>query len=682
MNRTQHFSSNYWLLITALLFCALPALLATNNCNNLSFSADEESIQISGLTLSSKVELIGANTDWQVTTICDGNCQTTTIIPDLAKGVYSVKVNLNALQGYCYREEKIEVKEKIDNPNSTCQFEISPSETNARILCFEVDDNGFTTLNVAEGQTIVQKQLDKDGKVISSTTLGDLVTDSVLIRDNRIIKKLANGSIEYSRSIPTTTLEIIPNIEAVTELSDGSFVLAGFQKFFNPDFELETNDSLLIVITDKDLVVQNTILETQNGGPNVIRFDRVNRIIPRPNNQFILYYSKGVQGPVLIDVFKNFVKYQKVGDQPEQLQDFRTVGILNNQVNVSPCNDFLITDTQTRIVTIKGSSSSRGFLSLDLNDLAVKEGRSVGSRSVDFFGTQPFYSYSYDISAADEFPTLSIGYSSDLNNQVDTTKMAIRFFENTDVPSHTKIIPSIAFDRVIRTGDTTCLILFKQEGRLLAVNPDCSTTPATTASCDNLIFKGTANQITVEGLTTNSSKVEIIGRNTDWQVIPICEGDCPTTLLIPDLEVGEYAVKVNQSGSDDSYCYREEKVLVESSNSDTIVDCDNLVFSTLDGQISVEGLTASYDKVEIIGRNTDWQVVLICEGDCGDSQAITDLAAGEYSVKVNQGGSDGSFCYREETVLLENGSDSRNLVFDSLDELMLYPNPGGVTEYV
>ena len=194
------------------------------------------------------------------------------------------------------------------------------------------------------------------------------------------------------------------------------------------------------------------------------------------------------------------------------------------------------------------------------------------------------------------------------------------------------------------------------------------------ANCDNLLFKSESNQIIVEGLTANYNRVEIIGRNTDWQVIPICDGDCPPTLSIPDLESGEYAVKVNQSGSDGSYCYREELVVIGNNTNDT-ADCDKLNFTAANGQITIDGLTASYDKVEIIGRNTDWQVVTICDGDCADTQNISDLAAGEYSVKVNQGGTDGTFCYQEEKITLENGSSSRNGGLDFTDDLVLYPNP-------
>ena len=216
-------------------------------------------------------------------------------------------------------------------------------------------------------------------------------------------------------------------------------------------------------------------------------------------------------------------------------------------------------------------------------------------------------------------------------------------------------------------GDNYC---YREE--LLMINGD---TPVSgIANCSQLIFTGEGRKIIVDGLTANYNKVEIIGRNTDWQVIPICDGDCPPTLSIPDLESGEYAVKVNQSGSDGSFCYREELVIIGNNTNDT-ADCDKLNFIAGNGEIIIEGLTASYDKVEIIGRNTDWQVITFCNGDCADTQIISDLAAGEYSVKVNQGGSDDSYCYREQKVQLENSSSNRNGELNFADNLVLYPNP-------
>ena len=195
------------------------------------------------------------------------------------------------------------------------------------------------------------------------------------------------------------------------------------------------------------------------------------------------------------------------------------------------------------------------------------------------------------------------------------------------------------------------------------------------ADCNKLIFTGENGQITISGLTASYDKVEILGKNTDWQVLTICDGDCSDTQIIPDLKAGDYAVKVNQGGNDGTYCYREERVTVGSSNTGGSADCDNLMFTAGDGVITISNLTASYDKVEIIGRNTDWQVVTICEGDCAEAQIIPDLAIGEYAVKVNQGGNNGTYCYREEMVAVTSSSTNRNSEIDYNDELVLYPNP-------
>ena len=190
--------------------------------------------------------------------------------------------------------------------------------------------------------------------------------------------------------------------------------------------------------------------------------------------------------------------------------------------------------------------------------------------------------------------------------------------------------------------------------------PVCTT--STTANCNDLVFSPSDNTITVEGLTTDFSQVQIIGQNTDWQVVTICSGDCAENLVIPNLEAGEYNVKVQLNSNDGSNCYREDEVTVSDDGGDnpTGVNCTDLVFTTENGQITVSGLTANSEKIEIIGQNTDWQLVEVCNGDCANEQIISELEAGEYSVKVNQFGGDGTYCYREEKVIVDNDGGGNN----------------------
>jgi len=59
------------------------------------------------------------------------------------------------------------------------------------------------------------------------------------------------------------------------------------------------------------------------------------------------------------------------------------------------------------------------------------------------------------------------------------------------------------------------------------------------ADCNAVQYSGENNQITITGLS-NSSKVEIIGAPTNWQVVSICDGNCSATQLIPNLTIGDY----------------------------------------------------------------------------------------------------------------------------------------------
>lgn len=205
------------------------------------------------------------------------------------------------------------------------------------------------------------------------------------------------------------------------------------------------------------------------------------------------------------------------------------------------------------------------------------------------------------------------------------------------------------------------------EERQITVDGISNPTTPQSANCNDLVFTAIDNQIEVQNLNTTFSQIQIIGENTDWQVVTICSGNCAENQVIPSLEAGEYNVKVQLNGNDGSNCYREEKVTVSDdggNNGDggnpTGVNCTDMNFTTENGQITVSGLIAASEKIEIIGQNTDWQIVEICNGNCANEQIISELEAGEYSVKVNQFGRDGSYCYREEKIVVNDGGGNNN----------------------
>ena len=283
------------------------------------------------------------------------------------------------------------------------------------------------------------------------------------------------------------------------------------------------------------------------------------------------------------------------------------------------------------------------------------------------------------------------------------------------------------------------------------------------ADCNGVLFIGGNGEITVDNLLATSETIEIIGAGTNYNVVLICDGDCNNTQIIPSLLPGNYNVKLNMFGSDNSYCYREETVTVlagpctdmdedgvcfnadcddnnpnlpatpgtacDDGNANTTndvyladgctcqgtipcptdadndgvcfdVDCDDnnpnlptvpgtlcddgdvntvgdviladgctcagnsgggtanceaVIFSGDEGQITIENLNAASELIELIGAPTNWQIVQVCDGTCDNTQIITNLAPGAYTVKINMFGDDNTYCYTQQDVVVTEG---------------------------
>jgi len=297
---------------------------------------------------------------------------------------------------------------------------------------------------------------------------------------------------------------------------------------------------------------------------------------------------------------------------------------------------------------------------------------------------------------------------------------------------------------------------------ILADGCTCQGSGGGIVDCNGVLFLGGAGQITVDNLLALGEVVEIIGEGTGYIPILICDQDCDDTQIIPNLLPGTYAVKVNMFGSDNSYCYREENVIVTSGpcidvDNDGIcanVDCDDtnpnfpmIVGTSCDdgnsattndviladgctcagtipcptdadndgvcfnedcddnnpnvptvpgtacddgdintvgdviqadgctcagsnggpancdavqvtggsGQITINNLTAASEIIEIIGSSTNWQIVGVCNDNCGNSQVVSSLMPGFYTVKINMFGDDNSYCYTQAEVEVTDG---------------------------
>lgn len=208
---------------------------------------------------------------------------------------------------------------------------------------------------------------------------------------------------------------------------------------------------------------------------------------------------------------------------------------------------------------------------------------------------------------------------------------------------------------------------YRQEDVTVTDNGGGSNTGGGTANCAAVQFTGGVGQITLNNLTAQREKIEIIGSETNWQVVLICEDNCNDPHLINKLAAGVYTVKLQMWGNDGTYCYRQEEVVVSATgdgggnppiagDGDGTANCDGVDFTGGAGQITLSNLTATYERIEILGRGTNWEVIPICKNDCHDPQVIPNLVAGSYEVKLTMVGADGSACYRQETVHVTAGS--------------------------
>ncbi|MEM6318520.1 MAG: SdrD B-like domain-containing protein [Bacteroidota bacterium] len=89
--------------------------------------------------------------------------------------------------------------------------------------------------------------------------------------------------------------------------------------------------------------------------------------------------------------------------------------------------------------------------------------------------------------------------------------------------------------------------------------------------------------------------------------------------------------------------------------------CDAVTATVTDGKLTIGGLVGINAKVEVLGSGTNWIPELVC-GDggtaCSTTEMVSNLAAGNYVVKVQLWGADGSYCYTERRITIPEGNPS------------------------
>jgi len=239
---------------------------------------------------------------------------------------------------------------------------------------------------------------------------------------------------------------------------------------------------------------------------------------------------------------------------------------------------------------------------------------------------------------------------------------------------------------------------------------------AESVDCEAVDFIGSGGQITLNNLNALSVRIEYFGAPTNYQTVVVCDGNCATTQIISNLASGTYIVKLLMIGEAGALCFREEEVIVtentgnlcdsqggdadgdgicavndcddndffigatqipgtlcddgnpntdndmiqpdgctcqgENTTTGGVANCDIVIFSGGAGQFTVNNLVAQSERIEYFGAATNYQTIGFCDGNCLENQSVIGLSAGSYIVKLLMIGNDGSFCYREEEVIV------------------------------
>ena len=126
-------------------------------------------------------------------------------------------------------------------------------------------------------------------------------------------------------------------------------------------------------------------------------------------------------------------------------------------------------------------------------------------------------------------------------------------------------------------------------------------------NCGNIQVTVGVGQITIDGLTAFEKKIKIIEQNTGfaWQLV--CDENCFNPQVIQDLLIGTYTIKIEMTGENWDYCYREITDIAVTEGSSCADDdgdgvCNDQDCNRLDPTLpATPGTACDYGDPERIG---------------------------------------------------------------------------------
>ncbi len=352
--------------------------------------------------------------------------------------------------------------------NDPCTFW---NAADTEVLCVnenDMDNYDVYLLTTSGNNEYVNKhEVAPTGELLSSSLVGLLASDSVLIQGNQLIKKLAGGVIEWEKTIPQSVLDDYPALTHATELNDGSIILGGVEKHYSPAWPPFDSDSLYLVKLNANMVFLDAVTvfaKANANSPTYIGGDILYQLLPRLDGGVDVIYTVG--NPF------NFIQgqpefYIKGYDNDLQLLDTYTSlsNFMPERMIQTPCGQYLLQGTDE---FVSQGSNFEGEVKrwINLPDKAIHQSLVNGSGGIDNFGAYNTYQFV----GINSNGVVQLGYSQ--IQSVFTVSTVNLIFD----PFGTSIsmpVPYFPFDYVINTGQNEALIFYQEGGSLQITLASC-----------------------------------------------------------------------------------------------------------------------------------------------------------------------------------------------------------------
>ena len=405
---------------------------------------------------------------------------------DFVNESYTIPAN-NSFNGIKYIIIFIDDLDGIEESDETnnqyalpVQISTTPAPNNCtsnlgagEILCTEKSGSNLLVYLI-NNQVVTKYTLSGQGTVVSTQNMGTWVQDSVLVQGNQVKKKLANGTIAYTKTIPQSVLDSLPVVQAATELANGNFVLAGYRKLDNTNPISASKNNLVMVYTNANLTPIQVKSRTVSiiGNPYFTFNDQVLLLRPAPNAAFDIFYTFTTETLITYrSVYLSrysFTSPQSFDQTPTFVANLVNLGtIAPVKLTQTPCGSYRYSGPFGSVGQ-KGSFFGTAVSYYDMQDLSLISSQVDGAGSADYYG-------SYDRWTFVSLPPDSLSGSFQYRPGFDPLPTMQFIIPNLGQPPYGVNVPYFNYDHAVVMQPNDVFLFGTNNGQVFVQVPtDCT----------------------------------------------------------------------------------------------------------------------------------------------------------------------------------------------------------------